>query len=465
MMNIFKYRLAALLLMASFSAVSMAQTLSLEEARARALEHNKQIAIAQEKMEGALQTRKAMKTNYLPKLSGTALAYYAPANKTNSLELGTIPLPESFGKLPELVQQFPQLAPILAQLSDGITLPPFNYQLKMGNSYFASVMLTQPIYMGGKITASNKMAQIATEMAKHSYKLTQDEVYLATDEAYWKLVEVMELQATAEAYVKTIGEIHRIVNNAVREGMRTKADVLRVEVEQSNAVLQLERARNGVRLARMNLCRVIGLPLTEAVSPSEKFDHLPLPETNIGDLSRRPEYALLNDKVALKEAQIRLTRSDYLPQLGVRAGYNYMRGIKLNDRLLMNDANPSVMFSLNVPIFNWGEGRAKVRAARSEQRIAEYEREELSEKMLLEQQKALNHCHEQYLEVELTRRNIAQAEELLRQTHNRYEAGLDTTSELLEVETLAVKARGEHISAKAKYMLSHTALKKALGQL
>lgn len=444
-----------------------AQELSLDQARSRALAHNRKIAQAQERQHGAEQMLRAMKTNYLPKLSVSAYAYYATAGRERTLELGSVQLPdETQAKLQSLGQAMPHLAPILAQIPSEIALPSLTYKLKTGNSYLASAHLTQPIYMGGKIASAHHMARIGVEMANLGVALTQDEVYLATDEAYWQLVEVLELRTTAEAYVKTIAEVHRIVTNAVSAGMRTRADLLRVEVEQSKAHLALERASNGVRLAQSHLSQIVGLPLDAEPSPTDSFPSpLFTSEGHMGDLSTRPEYALLSKQIELKRANTRLVRSDFLPQVGLRASYSYVRGLRINDQLLLDNATPSVMLSLNIPIFSWGEGRAKVRAARTQERIAILEREEMSEKMMLEQQQALNRYHEQVLEVDLTKRTIAQADALLKQTHDRYAVGLDTTAELLEAELIASQARSDHTSARSRLALAATRLAKALGQL
>lgn len=444
-----------------------AQNISLDDARRQALEHSHQIAAARETTLMAQQQRRAMRTNYLPKLSGSAIALYAQPSKAKTFELGTIPLPESLASsLQTLAQSMPQLAPLLMQFAGGIPVPPISYQFKMGNSYYAALTLTQPIYMGGKITSANRMADLGAEMAEIKGRLTHEEVYLATDEAYWQLVQALEMHTIAEAYMAMLDEVYRTVGNAVKAGLRTKADLLRVQVEQGKAKLQHERASNAVRLARMNLCQVIGMPLSQELQPTEPLsDEVHLEDLSTGDLSGRPEYALLSKQVELRKAQVRLVRSDFLPQLGLQASYSYMRGLRVNDYLLLDNASPSVAISLNVPIFNWGEGRAKVRAARAELRVSEINLSQMSEKMLLEQQQAQSHYREQMLEVELTRTTLAQAEELLKQTRNRYDAGLDTTAELLEVQTLAVKARGEYTNAKARLALAKTTLLKALGRL
>lgn len=442
----------------------LAQTITLSEARERAHEHNKQMGIANETLLKAQNTLRAMKSNYFPKLSGSAYAYYTTDRK-NDFELGSLNTTSILEGIEIPPEMLPQLAPLLSIIPAEIPLPSIPMNLNLSNSYLASISLEQPIYMGGKIIHGNKMAKIGVEMAELNEKLSREQVIISVDEAYWTLVQTIELKATAEAYMRAIDEVYRVVNNAMEAGMRTEVDLMRVKVEQSNARLQLQRAENGIKLAQMNLCQVIGAPLTDPIFPEEDFPEALLLAENVGDPTARPEYSLLSKQIDLKAAEVKVVRSDFLPHLGLRAAYTYTHGIRLNDQLLLDNFSPSVMLSLSVPIFRWGEGRSKVRAAQSEQRIAALKREEVSEKIILEQQQALNHYNELLMEVELTQSTVEETKELLKRSHDRYRAGFDTTANLLEAETMAVKANSERINAKAKLALARTTLLKALGKL
>ena len=71
------------------------------------------------------------------------------------------------------------------------------------------------------------------------------------------------------------------------------------------------------------------------------------------DITERPDYHLLKKEVELKQQQIQLTRSEFLPQIGVSVGYGYGGGLELNGK---SDANASLnaMASVQIPVFYWG---------------------------------------------------------------------------------------------------------------
>lgn len=236
----------------------------------------------------------------------------------------------------------------------------------------AGVQLLQPVYMGGKIRTAHLMAKTGEWMADENLRLNRSEVLLETDKAYWQLMRVQEQIRAAKAYRKVVGELVQNIGDAEEVGMTSSNEVLKVKVRYNEAELMLQKAENGLVLSRMNLCRLIGLDLhTEIVIQDT------LPETItpgiLGegeDITERPDYHLLKKEVELKQQQIQLTRSEFLPQIGVSVGYGYGGGLELNGK---SDANASLnaMASVQIPVFYWGEGRNKVRVAQTEQEMTQ----------------------------------------------------------------------------------------------
>lgn len=82
----------------------------------------------------------------------------------------------------------------------------------------------------------------------------------------------------------------------------------------------------------------------------------------------------------MKTQEIKSVRSDFLPRVGLVAGYNYMNGVKLNGTKLISDDVFAVMLSVKIPLFHWGEGLRKIKSAKIEQQMAVVQRDELAEK-------------------------------------------------------------------------------------
>lgn len=435
--------------------------LTLLECREMALQNNLKLKIAQEQVKAAEYKTAAYKTNYLPKLSATGLYLYSDATLNENIEGGYLPtfIPDGQGNM------IP---------NDGFAyLPDIPLELKVGGTYNAALQVEQPIYMGGKVTAAYQMAKKGQEMTQVKEKLSAVELSVLSDKAYWNTVKVKAMITSANQYKATLEELHRTVKNAVDAGMTHRKDLLSVQVKLNEAELNLTRAKNGYRLAIMNLNHIIGLPLNNETEIADSFTN----ETDISisadilknfnefDVSLRPEHHLLSKQIELKEHQEKLTRSDFLPNVGVKAMYGYTNGLKLNDETMLDDTNFAAVLSVNIPIFNWGEGRNKLKEAEVERSIAQMQLKYAQEEMTLEVTKAFNNLQEALLEITLSSKSVEQAEQNMKISKDRYKAGMETLANYMETQTIWQKAMSDLIAAKATYQLSRTEYLKAVGKL
>ena len=411
-----------------FAITVSAQTISLDSCIDMALRANRQIENARLKTRQHTYSAAAMKANFLPNFKASARDLYSTADGSFSITGGYLPtfVPGTDGTLQPNVLLNPTTGqPIMG--ADGVTpvfqqyayFPSQDLKYKVGNVIMAGLSLEQPIYMGGKIRAGYAMSKLARDMAEQNERLTEAQVIVNTEEAYALLVRATEMKAVALQYDSLLQKLQHDVASARTHGMASHNDVLKVGVKKNEAELQLRQAENAQRLARMNLCRQIALPLdtkVEAISPNASAA-----ETETGILSggidlhsARPEAVMLDQKARLAEQKVRVERSEFLPQVGLAAGYNYLYGVKLNGNRLLDGGNFGALLNVSIPIYHFGEGRNKVRAAQMEAQQARVEQQDLLEQMQLEVTREANNVDEAYLELEVTTRSLAQAGENLR---------------------------------------------------
>lgn len=443
------------------------QTMTLEKCREMALENNKAAAIAARNKDKAEYTRKSYWANYFPKISASGNYLYTNMDMNKTISGNYLP---TFVPDPATGQLVPN---ILTVNPDGSSIfkeyayfPDMDLSLKLSGTWIAGVSAEQPIYTGGKITSAYKMSQIGNEIAGLNKELTRAEVIVKTDEAYWTYVQTNELLKLALSYQKVVLELLRNVQDAQEVGLKHKNDVLKVQVKVNEAELQVRQAENGVRLSRKNLCHATGIPLNSDITISELFDELPsIAIDHSMDYTGRPEYAMLEKQIQLKEQQVKLTQSDFLPKVGVMANYGYINGVKLNNNKLLDRASFSALASVSIPLFQWGEGRNKVRAAKAEHEVMQLQRDDIGEQMELELAKALDKCDESALEVQLTTRSLEQAQENMKVSGDQYAAGMETLANYLEAQTVWQHAWMENINAKTHQRINQTYYLKAAGKL
>lgn len=435
-------------------AASAQEVLTMEQCRTLALQHNKEIAAAKMQTASAQYMRKSYKALYLPDFSASGNALYHTADGVLSIPGGNLPtfVPGADGK--------PQF--------DGryALFPGMDFDYKIGFVYSAGVQVKQPIYQGGKIIAANRIARLTEQMSVENERLTASEVILNTENAYVLMVKALELQKVAVKYNSLLTELLKNVQSAYRHGLKPQNDVLKVQVKLNESELQLRKAENAIRLARMNLCHCIGRPLIDEITVADSLPALVAGvESGVLDITARPEYAILEKKVAIAEQQVKLNRSELLPKVGVQAGYAYTHGVKVRDNYLFDNGGFSVLLNVQVPLFHFGERSNKVRSARAALQQQQLEQQSLNEMMTLELAQALNNLDEARMECEIADRSLAQADENRRLSDSQYRVGLETLSDNLEAQVLWQQAYETQISSRYQLYLTYLAYQKAAGKL
>lgn len=442
--------------------------LNLQKCRQMAVEYSQQLQVAGQQELKAGYEKKSFRANFLPKISGTGLYTYVQKKLEYTIDGGYLPVYQVDDQgVPDLAKSIKFIGadgqPVFNQYA---FLPDIDLVLGIRNAYSLGIMLEQPLYMGGKVRSAYRMASIGQELAGLNVRYRRLEVLTEADEAYWQYLRLKEQAKAAAKYLEVVTELVRNVTDALQTGMAARNDLLKAQVKQNEAELLVQKAANGVALSGMNLCRLIGVGLhcSLVVTDSLPGDLSPDVLAKDDGITARPEYHILEKQLELKEKQLALTRSDFLPQLGIAASYGYSDGLKLNGE---SDAMASfvAMASLKVPIYHWGEGRNKVKAMKAEEEMVRLKKEETSRLMLLEVAKTRYNLEDAATRVKLTRKSLAQAEENLQVGKNRFEVGMETITNYMEAQAQWQKAWSDWIDARAELRLSETYYLKATGRL
>lgn len=394
------------------------QQLTLEECCEIAAANNKQGKLADFSIQKAQLQLKNMNSNFLPKLS--AAGGYLYADKDFGAEL----------------------------------MPSVAAELNLNNTYTGGVQIEQPLFLGGKLFAARKMAQTGLSIAGLNKEKTESDIRFETEKAYWNVVKAKELQKVSQQFLQTVDELYRTVENYYNTGMASQNELLKVKVKINEAKLSLKRSENSVRLAKMSLCHLMGMPISKDIDVINNLSDIEAVDTNIHSVENRLEYKILSENIQLKNQEIKAVRSDFLPRVGLVAGYNYMNGVKLNGTKLISDDVFAVMVSVKVPLFHWGEGMRKVKSAQIEKQMAIVQRDEFTEKMQLEVSQALNMLNESELEIKLTESAFNEATESLRESRKNYETGMETLVNYMDTQSIWQKSWAEFVSAKINYQIA-----------
>ena len=237
--------------------------LSLDSCRALAVRNNKELRMAGERLRAATYEHKAARTKYMPRVSATGVYMHT----SREISLLSDEQKDAIGNVGTSVSQMVPLPDgaggALNGLGGGLVDALRTDTRNMGA---AAVMLTQPVYMGGRIAAYNSITRDLERIAGHKLELARQEVAVSVDETYWQIVSLLGL---AEGYLRLVEKFDGDVQQMIAAGVATKADGLSVRVKVNEARVALIQVNNGLALSQMALCRLCGLPMDMRVMPED----------------------------------------------------------------------------------------------------------------------------------------------------------------------------------------------------
>ena len=474
----------------------------LDSCRAMALRNNKQIQVSAVKQDIAANIRKSARTKYLPHVNafGTYVhttrefALLSDDQKSTLNNLGTSTA-EHIGS--DISSSIASLPPDLLQMLQnmGITGEGIMQMLQpaMGglatklngfgqgivdalrtdtrNIWAGSIMVTQPVYMGGAITALNNMTDIGVDMMRNSADLQLQNTLYTVDQAYWTVVSLRHKKELAEAYLELVQKLDGDVNKMIEQGVATRSEGLSVDVKVNEAEMMVTQVTDGLTLARMYLCQLCGLPLDEPILlPEEEMQDITAEEQAIpvnveAAIDNRPEMRMLQNTVDLSRQTTKMLKAGNLPMVALAGGYSISNPNVLNGFEKKFGGLFNIGVLVRVPIWNWGDVAHKVRASKGATTIANLEMSEAREKMELQINQSQFRVNEAFKKLNMARANTKRADENLRMANLGFQEGVVQSTTVMEAQTAWMQAESQRIDAEIDVKLSQVHLKKAIGVL
>ena len=473
------------------------QVLTLDDCRQMALDNSNALKTARQKVEIAGYDRKIAAANYFPKI--TASGTYMYANKdlqlisdeatTELTSAGTIlqkDLSDKLGAIlsdPVILQKVmtdPALQKLLGYAKGMDIATPINaiggqisqaLTLDTRNTTAAVISLQQPIYMGGKIAAANRMAGYAEQLAKEQYGQEHSQVLVDIEQAYWQIVSIAGKKRLAEGYASLLHQMEKDTDALIAEGFATPSDALTIKVKANEADMMLTKADNGLALAKMLLCKECGLPLdSEITLADESLDRIPQPQMSpeISDeqiYEARPEIRSLELAQNIYKSKVDIARSDMLPTVAVMANYIVTNPNLFNGYQKKYGDFMTAGVVVSVPIFHAGESLNKTRKAKAEAAMTQIKLDDAKQMISLQVAQLRQQENEALEKLNTAESNLANAEENLRVATAGWNEGMIASNVVLQAQTAWLQAHSEVIESGVELQMCSVNLAKAEGRL
>ncbi len=432
------------------------KVMTLEECRQQAVEFNKELKAAALQNKEAQVNREVARTAYLPKFGFSSSLMHRP-------NMDPISMPGYFLQTADSEED--ALAGNFSGTSN-VWKPGTTIDISSLTLINSSFEVTQPVYAGGKIRYSNQQADAGVEIASLSLNMKYSEIIEQTDKAFWQVATVEENILIAEEYIKMLTELEDQMSSMYEVGLQPASEKLKVTVQKNEAELNLLKAKNGLKIAKMYLNQILGQPLDMDIKISHN-ENADVQLINFGDgvtqaSNKRNELKILEKQKELNELDAKITRADYLPTVGVSAQYT---SYWLKDLYEETDFQPMLAAQVSIPIFQWGQGKKKMRAAQLKIQQAETDLENTNDLINLEVMQVKIQVEEAYESIQIAEKSVAEAGESLDETRASFDVGLNTTAELLSSQAKWVEAKAKLIEAVANFEILKTRWQSVTGNL
>lgn len=473
------------------------QVLTLDECRQMAVENNNSLKTAQQKIKVAGYDRNIALANYFPKITATGTYMYTSRDwklidddKAAEIQnAGTTLQNDVTNKMMQVMSDKDVMTKYMTdaafkKLIDGLQTTdiatPINaigqhitdaLTLDMHNLCGAVVSVQQPVFMGGKIVASNQMAKYAEELAQSQYDAEHAQVLADIEQAYWQIVSIAAKKNLAENYADLLRQMGKDVDALVAEGFATPSDALTIKVKMNEAEMLYTKATNGLALAKMLLCKECGLPLdSEITLADETLDAIPVPQMSpvISDeevYAARPEIRSLDLAKKIYDKKVAVVRADGLPTVAVMANYAVTNPNVFNGFQNKFGGFFSAGVLVNVPIFHGTEAIQKTKKAKAEAALTQYRLDDAKEMISLQVAQLRQQEGEALEKLTMAESNLENAEENLRVATAGWNEGMIASNVVLQAQTAWLQAHSEYIETGVELQMCSVNLAKAEGRL
>lgn len=337
------------------------------------------------------------------------------------------------------------------------------------NEFQAAASVSQVLWAAGRVSAGLRAAKEYLSLFRYQEKAAADYVRFGVKEAYFGVLLAAEILRIEEKASAAVAEAARIAGAGFDQGVVSRYDRMRADVELANRAAPLVKARNDYEQALMTLRRRCGIDAGAEIVLADSLGAVAHPAEidSLLALMREssPEIRALRHATLAQSQFLRLAKASRYPMLNLNA-YYALQTQWSNDWLPPNELiakTAAVQVGFQIPIFDGFDAKGKIGKAKADLRNAELE----LERVTLDRDLAVRQSYRQ-LENALTalegrEESVALAEETYRIALVRLTNGLATPLERLDAELAMTTARAQLVEARYASRMAEAYLELAVG--
>lgn len=386
----------------------------------------------------------------------------AKSSETMNMLFPTLKFSGSYTRLSE-VPPF-EIGPFGSIMPQKITISP-----AVLDNYSMRLTLQQPIFTGLRLLNSSKLASYSADAASDDYEKDKVDLIYNIQNSYWNVFKAIESKKVVDENVEQVKAHLKDVQNFFAQGIVTKNEVLKVEVQLSNIQVMQIDVLNNVRLSMIALNSLIGLPLETQIEIASPAEHQP---NEYGDLNslvqkameNRSDLKAMDMRVKASETGVSIARAGWFPQIFLVGNYNYARP---NQRIFPTQDKFKdtwdVSLSASLDIWNWGATIHQTDQAQTQLAQARDGYAQIKDGITLDVTQSYFNFNQSKERISVAQKGVSQAEENYRITNDKFKSGLALNSDLLDAEAAQMQSKWNYVQALVDFNLADARLQKAIG--
>jgi outer membrane protein TolC len=339
-----------------------------------------------------------------------------------------------------------------------------SYSQSHGESYGNSVSAAYPLYTGGTVANTIKKADSDYKSQNEGLRKSRQDLKLDVVRGVYAVLRAEDAARQAEESTKRLAAHVESVGIQYENGRVGKSDLLRSEVELSNANQSRIRALSDLNTAIKQLNNLMGVPLDTTLRVNEKMTYekyAPTLEECLAFAGRaHPGLTIASLAIESAEAGVRVAKGQRLPQASLTVTQNLGSAREWPGA----DADTfSVGVRVDYTVMDGGVGASKVSSAEEAVRKAKYNYEQIRESVFLAVNSNYNSIMEAAQRVGESASAISKAREAYSIAVNRYNEGIGTNIDVVDSQSALTLATSNHTQALCDYNIALALIENSMG--
>jgi outer membrane protein TolC len=314
-------------------------------------------------------------------------------------------------------------------------------------NYSTSISLTQPIWMGGKVSMQKEIAAYGLEIARTEYEKTVEDQIFSLIQAYYGVLQAEGMVEIRQEALDIVNEHLRVVKNNLEAGIAIRRDFLQSQIEQRNAEEELTAARNNLKIARRRLAQLLNYEAQYSVEkPKTEFDFsLDQDQLFKTAVENDPQLMILELNKEIVKLNQKLEGQYYRPNVSLNGSYDWQ------GEEFMDEKSWSMTLGVNVPLYDGGKGGINADKQENELQKLANNRQDLLENLNIEVEDSILTVKENAEKIDLEILSLENAAENLEIANKSYEAGVASNTDVIDAQSTYNQAKISLLQSEYEY--------------